>query len=67
MKRYLVFGWEAWEASGGFGDFLKDFDNFEEAEAFIREYIKGKSWPYGEVIDITKPVEEALVFEISTR
>jgi hypothetical protein len=33
MRRYLVFGGHCYYASGGFRDFLGDFDNLKDAEA----------------------------------
>ena len=36
-KRFIVFGYELYEASGGMGDSLKSFDNIEEAIKYSME------------------------------
>lgn len=57
MKRYLAFFGENWEARGGFGDFLGQFDTLEEAIAACTEMADKKSpWTsqWAHVFDCTE-------------
>ena len=35
MKKFMLFGYDAYYPSGGWGDFMGDFDNVEDARAHI--------------------------------
>lgn len=39
-KRFVVMGGMVYYASGGFKDYLNSFDTKEEAETFMREWLK---------------------------
>ncbi len=50
MKRYLVFACEAFYPSGGWEDFIADFDDKEAAEASVLAATKSRSW--GHIVDL---------------
>lgn len=61
MKRYLLFAGSTYYASGGWNDFVEDFDTYEEAWAHYHEANKehaeqGRTYPrydWGHAVDST--------------
>jgi len=51
MKRYLVFAFDEYYPSGGWDDFLKDFDTFGEAKKYIMEEHKKSKRDYYQIVD----------------
>ena len=35
MKRYAVFAWDNYYPAGGLGNFVKSFDDMDEAKAYV--------------------------------
>lgn len=35
LRRYLVFGWDRYEASGGWHDFIYSYDDLDEAKQLL--------------------------------
>lgn len=51
-KRYLIFGWERYEASGGLGDIVASFDTIIECANYCRDQRNAKhSKDYWEIYD----------------
>lgn len=44
MKRFLVFAGETYYPMGGWADFQKDYDTFEEASNSFTELMKTEDW-----------------------
>ena len=40
MKRYMLFQWCSYEASGGFNDFVKLFDNIDSVYKYISKAVE---------------------------
>lgn len=51
MKRYLLFAGEAYEASGGWLDFVSDHDYPHEADAAARELFDSGGCQWFHVVD----------------
>lgn len=45
FKRYLVFGYQPYARSGGWNDFIGDYDHFVEAEEAAEE------WQVWQIVD----------------
>ena len=56
MKRYLLFSGNDYYPTGGWGDFVDDFDTIEEAEAYARKEPLSE-WQWWHIID-TETKEE---------
>lgn len=49
MKRYLVFTYSTYDASGGWNDFRSDFDTLDGAV----EFVESSTRDYYDIVDIT--------------
>lgn len=52
VKRFVVFGYERYYPSGGFGDGRADFDTKEEAEAHANTLAEEEDIDFVEVVDL---------------
>ena len=46
MNKYLIFGWEAWEADGGMNDFCGFCDSIDDGKRLIEE-----KYEMGHIVD----------------
>lgn len=51
MKRFLVFGYDTYYPSGGWNDFVLDFDTLKEADKFAEDYKKSGDSDWVDIID----------------
>lgn len=52
VKRFVVFAYERYYPSGGFGDGRADFDTREEAEAYANTLQESCAFDYVEAVDL---------------
>lgn len=60
MKRYLVFGGDTYYPSGGWNDYIGEFDKSDEACGFCYGFIRNTSGRWVHMVD-TKHMEMILV------
>lgn len=49
LRRYLVFGWDRYEASGGWHDFIASYDSLDEAKQVLIKALPAQT--NGQVVD----------------